>query len=162
MGPQFVERRAERPLERIMGQSMMTVQSPQNASIHSNERIHFLLREEGDDDPFKDGTHDGGTYNNGTDDKSFAAQSWLSPPPSCDSVRRPEPLWQPYYMEQYDHDINTVDQLQHLGTFGMEPPYRFGTHEDDPLAKEYTKTGPASACHCIECHGLSAMRPSPF
>ena len=45
-------------------------------------------------------------------------------------------------MEQYEHEIETVDQLQHLNTFGMKPPYRFGTHEDDPLAKEYNKLNP--------------------
>ena len=36
---------------------------------------------------------------------------------------RPEPLWQPNYREQYDHEIETVDELQHLGTFRMKPPH---------------------------------------
>ena len=45
-------------------------------------------------------------------------------------------------MEQYEHEIETVDELKHLDTFGMKPPYRFGTHEDDPLAKEYIKLDP--------------------
>ena len=38
--------------------------------------------------------------------------------------------------------FETFDELQHLGTFRMKPPYRFGTNEDDPLAKEYTKLDP--------------------
>ena len=40
----------------------------------------------------------------------------------------------------------TADDLglhQHLGTFGMKPPYRFGTHEDDPFASEYCKLDPS-------------------
>ena len=43
---------------------------------------------------------------------------------------------------QYNREVETVDELRHLGTFGMKPPYRFGTHEDDPLASEYTKLDP--------------------
>ena len=42
-------------------------------------------------------------------------------------------------MEQYQHEVETVDKLQHLGTFGIKPSYRFGTHEDDTLATDYTK-----------------------
>ena len=38
--------------------------------------------------------------------------------------------------------METVDELRHLGTFGMKPPYRSGTHEDDALATEYTKPDP--------------------
>ena len=56
---------------------------------------------------------------------------------------KPEPLWQPYNMPKYNHEIETVDQLQHLGTFGMKPPYRFGTHEDDSIKLEYTKLEPS-------------------
>ena len=70
-------------------------------------------------------------------------QSWSTPPPSYDTVLKPEPLWQPYNMPQYNHEIETVDQLRHLGTFGMKPPYRFGTHEDDPMKSEYTKLEPS-------------------
>ena len=51
---------------------------------------------------------------------------------------KPEPLWQPYNMPQYNHEIQTVDQLRHLGTFGMKPPYRFETHEDIPMKSKYT------------------------
>ena len=54
-----------------------------------------------------------------------------------------EPLWQPYNMPQYNHKIETVEQLRHLGTFGLQPPYRFGTHEDDPMKTEYTKLEPS-------------------
>ena len=55
---------------------------------------------------------------------------------------KPESLWQPYIISQYNHEIGTVDQLRHLGTFGMKPPYRFGTHEDDLVKSEYTKLEP--------------------
>ena len=45
-------------------------------------------------------------------------------------------------MKQYEHEMETVDELRHLGAFGMKPPYQFGTHKDDPLATEYTKRDP--------------------
>ena len=80
------------------------------------------------------------------DEEDYAyspTQSWLTPPPSYDTVPAPEPLWQPYNMPQYNHEIETVDQLRHLGTFGMKLPYQFGTHEDDPMKSEYTKLEPS-------------------
>ena len=46
-------------------------------------------------------------------------------------------------MLEYSHEIENIDQLRHLGTFGMKPPYQFATHEDDPLATEYTKLEPS-------------------
>ena len=52
-------------------------------------------------------------------------------------------MWQPYNMPQYNHEIETVEQLRHLGTFKLKPPYRFGTHEDDPMKTEYTKLEPS-------------------
>ena len=45
-------------------------------------------------------------------------------------------------MEQYGNELETFDELQHLATIGMKPPYRFGTHKDDPLAQEYRKLNP--------------------
>ena len=72
-----------------------------------------------------------------------AAQSWLTPPPSYDSVPMPEPLWQPYNMLQYNHEIETVEQLRHLGTIGLKPPYRFETHENDRMKTKYTKLAPS-------------------
>ena len=65
------------------------------------------------------------------------------PGPSYDTVLKPESLWQLYNMPQYNHEIDTVDQLRQFGTFGMKPPYRFGTHEDDPMKSEYTKLQPS-------------------
>ena len=50
---------------------------------------------------------------------------------------------QPYNMPQYNHEIETIDELRHLETFGLKPPYRFGTHEDDPMKTEYTKLEPS-------------------
>ena len=64
-------------------------------------------------------------------------------PLSYDSVPVPESKWQPYNMPQYNHEIETIDELRHLGTFGLKPPYRFGTHEDDPMKTEYTKLEPS-------------------
>ena len=110
-------------------------------STRTNQSTSYF-EEEDNDDTYEDGTYDGGTYKDDNEDHSYAAQSWLTPLPSYDSVLQPEPLWQPYYMEQYEHDIETVDKLQHVGTFGLKPPYQFGTHQDDPLAKEYTKLDP--------------------
>ena len=54
-----------------------------------------------------------------------------------------ESKWQPYNMPQYNHEIETIDKLRHLGTFGLKPPYRFGTHGDDPMKTEYTKLEPS-------------------
>ena len=45
-------------------------------------------------------------------------------------------------MEQEEHKIETVDELQHLGTFEMKPLYQFGMHKDDPVATEYNKLDP--------------------
>ena len=76
-------------------------------------------------------------------DYAYASQSWSTPPPSYDTVPQPESLRQPYNMPQNNHEIETIDQLRHWGTFRMKPPYRFGTHEDDPLATEYLKLEPS-------------------
>ena len=73
----------------------------------------------------------------------YATHSWSTPLPSYDTVLKPESLWQPYNMQQYNHEVETIDQLRHLGTFGMKPPYRFGMHEHDPLATEYIKLEPS-------------------
>ena len=82
------------------------------------------------------------SYINDNEDNLYATQSPSKLLPSEDTVFRPEPLWQPYYMEQYDHEVETVDELRHLSTFRMKPPSRLGTHEDDPLTSEYTKLDP--------------------
>ena len=77
------------------------------------------------------------------EDYAYATESWSTPPPSYHTVPKPESLWQPYNMQQYKHEVQTIEQLRHLGTFGMKPPYRFGTHEDDSLATEYIKIQPS-------------------
>ena len=127
--------------ESLVDQSWLSNAPRTQASTQTNQ-FNSYFKEDNDHDAYEDGTYDGGTYNDGNEDNSYAAQSWSTPPPSYDSVRRPEPLRQPYYMEQYEHEIETVGELQHLGTFGMKPPYRFGTYKDDPLGKEYTKLDP--------------------
>ena len=77
------------------------------------------------------------------EDYAYSTQSWSTPPPSYDTVPKPESLCQPYNMQQYNHEVEAIEQLRHLGTFGMKPPYRFGTHEEDPLATEYIKLEPS-------------------
>ena len=77
------------------------------------------------------------------EDYAYATQSWSTPPPSYNTVPQPELLWQPYHMQQYSHKFETIANLRHLGTFGMKAPYRFATHEDDPLATEYIKLEPS-------------------
>ena len=102
--------------------------------------------------------HDADSYYH-DDDYNYDAEPWplesddeaeypyeparSTAPPSYDSVPVPESKWQPYNMPQYNHEIETIDELRHLGTFGLNPPYRFGTHEDDPMKTEYTKLEPS-------------------
>ena len=67
-------------------------------------------------------------------------------------------------MEKHQHEIETVDDLRHLGTFRMKPPYRFGMHEDDPLVTEYTKLDPqvliiASSAMARQVRGHQVLRP---
>ena len=45
-------------------------------------------------------------------------------------------------MEAYEKELQTVDELQHLGEFIMKPPYKFWTHEEDPLHRLYSKLDP--------------------
>ena len=57
--------------------------------------------------------------------------------------------------------METVDELQHLGEFGMKPPYRFGTHEEDPLARLYRKLHPnvlVIASNLVEEHHFLNQR----
>ena len=102
--------------ESWVDQSWLSNAPRRQASSRTNQSNSYF-EEEDDDDTYEDGTYDGDTYNNGNEDNLYAAQSWLTPPPSHNSVHRTEPLWQPYHMEQYGHEIETVDELQHLGTF---------------------------------------------
>ena len=46
-------------------------------------------------------------------------------------------------MQQYNHEVETIENLRHLGKFRMKPPYRFGTHEKDPIATKYIKLEPS-------------------
>ena len=65
--------------------------------------------------------------------------SYSNQPPSYNQVHRPEFLWHVYYMEGYQNWLETVDELQHLSELRMKQPYRFRTHKEDLLAREYTK-----------------------
>ena len=77
------------------------------------------------------------------EDYAYATHSWSTPPPSYHTVLQPEWLWQLYHRQQYNHKVETIKNFRHLGTFRMKPPYRFGTHKDDPLATEYIKPEPS-------------------
>ena len=68
--------------------------------------------------------------------------SYLNQPPSRDELHRLKLLWQPCWMEGYENELETVDELQHLGAFGIKPPYQFATHGEDPPARKYTKLDP--------------------
>ena len=111
------------------------LQRPRNASYQSDS----YFEEDDDVDAYEDLPD---SYIDDNEDDSYATQSWSPPLPSSDAVPRPEPLWQPHYREQYEHGVETVDELRHLGMFGIKPPYGLGTHEDNPLATEYTKVDP--------------------
>ena len=104
-----------------------------------NHQSGSYFEQDDDDDDYGDLPN---FYNIDDKDYSYATQSCWTPPPNYDTVRQPESLWQPYHMQRYDDDVETIKELRHLDTFGMKPPYRFGTKEDDPLATEYTKLDP--------------------
>ena len=110
------------------------------ASTRTNQSDSYYYND--DDEPWPLESDDGEEYP--YEPSAFdTAQSWSTPPPSYDSVPVPEPQWQPSNMPQYNHEIETVEQLRHLGTFGLKPPYQFGTHEDHPMKTEYTKLEPS-------------------
>ena len=111
--------------------------TPQERKLPLESDSYF--QQDDDDDAYRDLPD---SYINDDEDFPYATQSWSTPPPSYDTVRVPELLLQPYHMEHYDHEVETVDELGHLGTLGMKPPYRFGTHKNDPLASEYTAFDP--------------------
>ena len=76
------------------------------------------------------------------EDYRYATQRWSTPAPSYNTVSKPESLWQSNILQQYNHEVETIEELRHLGTLGMKPPYQLGTQEDDPLATEYIKLDP--------------------
>ena len=118
-----------------MDQSWQSNAPKTQASTRTNQSDSYYYND--DDEPWALESDD-------EDDYAYdATQSWSTPPPSYDTVPAPEPLWQPYNVPRYNHEIETVDQLRHSGTFGMKPPYRVGTHEDDPMKSEYTKLEPS-------------------
>ena len=78
--------------------------------------------------------------------------SYSNQPPSYDQVHRlesPAPILHgglffcvecslsgpDCHMKAYENELETAHELQHLGIFGQKPPYRFGTHEEDPLSR---------------------------
>ena len=84
-----------------------------------------------------------------------------SHPPSYNQVHQPESLWQPHYTEAYENKLETANELQHLGEFGMKPPYRFGTHKGDPLSRLYSKLDPnvlVIASNSVEEHHFLNQR----
>ena len=121
--------------ESWVDQSWASNASKTQASTPTNQSASYFEGEEAYDDD----TYNDGTYDDDNEDNSYAMQSWLSPTPSYNQVPRPESLWQPHFLVQYE---NQLEAVQHLGTFGMKAPYRFGTHERDPLAQEYRRLDP--------------------
>ena len=117
-----------------MDQSWQSNAARTQATTQTNQSDSYYYND--DDEDYGDLPD---AWSNDEEDYAYATQSWSTPPPSYDTVLNPESLWQPYNMPQYNHEIQTIDQLRHLGTFGRKPPYQFGTHEDDPLAMEYIK-----------------------
>ena len=100
---------------------------------------------------------------NGTTVEDYDMQDWSysNQPASYNQVHRPESLWQPYYREADENEVETVDELQHLGKFGMKPPYQFGTHEEDLLAPLYNKLDPNSlviASNPVDVHRFLSQR----
>ena len=124
--------------ESWVDQSWLSNAPRTQATTRTNQSDSYL--EQNDDDDNYGDLPD--SYTLDDEDYSYTTQRWSKPPPSYDTVQQPESLWQPYHMEQYHHEVETVNKLRHLGTFGMKLPYRFGTHKDDPLASEYTKLDP--------------------
>ena len=80
-----------------------------------------------EEDPYDNGTNKDDMYH-------MQARCYSYQTSSSYQVHRPKSLWQPYYMEAYENELETVDELQHVGELGMNPPYQFGTHRKDPLA----------------------------
>ena len=58
-------------------------------------------------------------------------------PPNYEEVHQPEPKWPPHYLAANQKELETVDEVEHVGEFGMKPLYRYGTHEEDKLAGLY-------------------------
>ena len=63
-------------------------------------------------------------------------------PCDYDEVCRQEFFWPPYYLAGPRKEFEAVNAFQHQGEYGVKPPYRFGTHEEDTLAELYSKLHP--------------------
>ena len=73
------------------------------ASTQTNQSDSYYYND--DDEPYPLDP-----WSKGEEDYAYdATQSWSTPPPSYDTVPKPEPLWQPYNMPQYNHEIETVN-----------------------------------------------------
>ena len=99
----------------------------------------------------------------GTNVQDYDMQDWSysNQPSSYDQVHLPESLWQLYYMEADENELETVDELQHLGEFGMKPAYQFATHKEDPLAPCYNKIDPivlVTPSDSVEVHRFTGQR----
>ena len=110
----IMEGRAQRPQERILGRTIMDgrVERPQDASFHWNQSIHHLHRRR----PLRQ-------WYKGERLVRYEGLVLFQTTTQLDQVHRLESRWQPYYMKAYKNELETVDELQHLGKFGMKPPY---------------------------------------
>ena len=89
-----------------VGQSLQSNARRTQASARTNQSDFYYYND--DDEDYKDLPD---AWSDDEDDYAYATQSWSTPPPNYDTVPKPEPLWQPYNMPQYNHEIETVDQL---------------------------------------------------
>ena len=121
-------------------QSWQSYSPKTQGSTRTNQSDSYYYNDDDEPWPLKSDDEEEYPYEPSTYD---ATQDWSTPPPSYDSVPVPEPQWQPCNMPQYNDEIEIVEQLRHLGTFRLKPPYQFRTHEDDRMKWEYTKLEPS-------------------
>ena len=79
--------------------------APRTQATTRTNRSDSYFEQDDRDDAYGDLRN---SYINDDRDNSYATQSWSTPPPSYDTVRQPEPLWQRYHMEQYDDEGETI------------------------------------------------------
>ena len=85
------------------------------------------------------------------EDYAYATQSWSKPPPSYDTVSKPESLWQSYNMPQYNRQLDLDFDLQWSGLLIWDVQRRStcdGVHQARTIGAHY----------CVKCHGWSTSK----
>ena len=72
--------------------------APRTQATTRTNQSNSYFEQDDEDDAYRDLPD---SYINDDEDYVYATQSWSTPPPSYDTVRQPESLWQPYHVEQY-------------------------------------------------------------